>query len=142
MISINNPGNLRPLPDGETWNGQTGILTTSKGEYCEFDTSEHGIRALAKNLMAYKRVGVSTVLEFAAKWAPEEDHNSPTSYASFVAAELGIMPTDPIDLSDGVTLVRMAKAISIMENGWAPTGGYWYDDATYTAGVNAALTGA
>lgn len=145
MIDINNPGNLRPLPGGETWLGQTGVRTTDDGAYCEFATPPDGIRALAKNLRAYKALGVKTCLDFATHWAPGEDHNSPSSYASFVAAQIGIMPSDPISLDDGPTLVKMAKAITIMENGWAPAAvrqpnGNWYPDAVFVDAINLALT--
>ncbi len=59
-IANNNPTNLRPLPSGQ-WIGQTGV----KAGFCVFDTPEHGIRAAARNLIAYASAGWNTVRLFA-----------------------------------------------------------------------------
>ena len=43
-----NPANIVAGP--VTWQGQTGV----NGRFCVFDTPKDGIRALAKNLLAYQ----------------------------------------------------------------------------------------
>ena len=140
MIDINNPGNLRPLPNGQTWNGQTGVFTTEDGKYCIFSTDIFGLRALCKNLMAYRSLGANTILKVFQIWAPAADHNDPSGYATFVANSMGIKITTIIDIDSPDFLFHASKAISIMENGWDGTEGqYWYTDAVYHAGVAAAL---
>ncbi len=141
MISINNPGNLRPLPDGGTWLGQTGIHNTATGAYCVFADAEHGIRANAKNLLAYKRAGRATLTSVFATWAPAGDGNDPISYARFVAERLGIAAEAPIDLADPAMLAGCCKAIAIIENGHPPAPvTEWYPDETVARGVALALS--
>jgi hypothetical protein len=140
VISINNPGNLRPLPDGEAWLGQTGVRETPTGAYCIFADAEHGIRAMAENLLAYERAGPLTLAAIFATWAPARDGNDPASYAKFVAARLGVAPDKPVALTDPIVLVQCCKAIAIMENGHPPVPVEdWYPDATIAAGVALAL---
>lgn len=140
MITINNPGNLRPLPDGEMWLGQTGIRETAAGAYCVFADAEHGIRAMAKNLLSYERAGPLGLNAIFAMWAPARDGNDPVAYARFVAGRLGIAPDQPVRLADPAVLAECCKAIAIMENGRPPAPVEdWYQDATIEAGVSLAL---
>ncbi|MFU2316820.1 hypothetical protein [Rahnella sp. PCH160] len=48
----NNPGNIE-ASDANPWEGQIG----SDGRFAKFETPEHGIRALGKNLLSYQRQG-------------------------------------------------------------------------------------
>ncbi|MBN5203088.1 hypothetical protein JY494_26615, partial [Serratia marcescens] len=61
----NNPGNIE-ASDKNPWEGQTG----SDGRFAKFETPEHGIRALGKNLLSYQRQGYDTVSEIVNRWAP------------------------------------------------------------------------
>ncbi|MDR8284944.1 hypothetical protein FPK77_25135, partial [Acinetobacter baumannii] len=55
-IRNNNPGNLE-ASSSNPWVGQTG----SDGRFAKFETPEHGIRALGRNLISYQRQGIDTV---------------------------------------------------------------------------------
>ncbi|MSH34709.1 hypothetical protein GKF49_25355, partial [Escherichia coli] len=57
-IRNNNPGNLE-YSKTNPWVGQTG----DDGRFAKFETPEHGIRALGRNLMSYQRQGIDTVSE-------------------------------------------------------------------------------
>ena len=74
-ISNNNPGNLE-YSKTNPWVGQTG----DDGRFAKFETPEHGIRALGRNLMSYQRQGIDTVSEIINRWAPPTDKNDTMSY--------------------------------------------------------------
>lgn len=67
-----NPLNLRPLPAGEKWQGQTGISTNSvTGKFCIFESNAYGVRAAVINMRSYvKFSGVKTLKDVIYRWAP------------------------------------------------------------------------
>lgn len=64
-IRNNNPGNIE-FNDNNSWQGQTG----SDGRFAKFETPEHGIRALGRNLLSYGKQGYDTPAEIIGRWAP------------------------------------------------------------------------
>ena len=102
----NNPGNMdRGEPP---WNGevrQVALCTNdiqraelTHGRFCVFVDAEHGIRAMAKNLMAYRdRLGCKSVRDYINRWAPPNENNT-EAYINNVARSLGVGPDDPVDL--------------------------------------------
>ena len=102
----NNPGNMdRGEPP---WNGeirQVSLCTNdvqrnelTHGRFCVFTDAEHGIRAMAKNLMAYRdRLGCKSVRDYINRWAPPNENNT-EAYINNVARSLGVGPDDPVDL--------------------------------------------
>ncbi|MCS1340536.1 hypothetical protein NX036_25235, partial [Escherichia coli] len=78
-IRNNNPGNLE-YSKTNPWVGQTG----DDGRFAKFETPEHGIRALGRNLMSYQRQGIDTVSEIINRWAPPTDKNDTMSYIKAV----------------------------------------------------------
>lgn len=134
-IRDNNPGNLRPLPNGQTWNGQTGVdADPSMGNYCQFVDPPHGFRALVENLHSYQtHDGCDTLLKVFTRWAPSEDHNNPDSYASFIASRIGVGLEDTY-MFDNNGFFIAAKAICQEENG-LNNGQPWFSDDVIQAGV-------
>ena len=128
-IRNNNPGNLE-YSKTNPWVGQTG----DDGRFAKFETPEHGIRALGRNLMSYQRQGIDTVSEIINRWAPPTDKNDTMSYIKAVCEQLGVSADDPIDASNPDTLKALCAAIIHHENGSQP-----YSDQQLTAGVSAAL---
>lgn len=128
-IRNNNPGNLE-ASDSNPWQGQTG----SDGRFAKFETPEHGIRALGRNLLSYQRQGIDTVNDIITRWAPPEDNNDTASFIQAVCAQLGVEPNQPVNASDPDTLKALCAAIIHHENGDQP-----YDAQQLTTGVNAAL---
>lgn len=128
-IRNNNPGNLE-YSDSNPWVGQTG----SDGRFAKFETPEHGIRALGRNLISYQKQGIDTVNDIINRWAPPEDNNDTASYIKAVCAQLGVEPNQPVNASDPDTLKALCAAIIHHENGEQP-----YDAQQLSTGVNAAL---
>lgn len=128
-VRNNNPGNLE-ASSSNPWVGQTG----SDGRFAKFETPEHGIRALGRNLMSYQRQGIDTVGEIINRWAPPSDNNDTTAYIRAVCAQLGVTANQPLDASNPDTLQALCAAIIKHENGTQP-----YSPDQLSTGVSAAL---
>ena len=130
-VRNNNPGNIER--SAIAWQGE---VAGNDPRFATFETPEAGVRALAKNLIAYHdRHGLNTVDGIINRWAPPGE-NRTSSYAQAVARELGVKPGDPIDVRDPAILNRLTTAIIRHENGSQP-----YPAATIQTGVEAALSG-
>ncbi|CVA10153.1 hypothetical protein [Serratia marcescens] len=125
----NNPGNIE-ASDKNPWEGQTG----SDGRFAKFETPEHGIRALGKNLLAYQAKGFDTVAEIVNRWAPASDGNNTDAYIKALCGALGVGANDQVDMSNPRTLAALCAGIVKHENGSQP-----YTDEQIGAGVSAAL---
>ncbi|MHB9326375.1 hypothetical protein ACP3S7_02390 [Phytobacter ursingii] len=125
----NNPGNIE-ASNQNPWVGQVG----SDGRFAKFETPEHGIRALGKNLLSYQNQGVDTIKEIINRWAPASDNNDTAAYISAVCKQLGVKPDQQIDASNPNTLKALCAAIIHHENGGQP-----YSSEQISTGVNAAL---
>ncbi|MEV9450276.1 hypothetical protein AB0215_06145 [Klebsiella pneumoniae] len=128
-IRNNNPGNLE-ASSSNPWVGQTG----SDGRFAKFETPEHGIRALGRNLISYQRQGIDTVGEIINRWAPPSDNNDTAAYIKAVCAQLGVTANQPLDASNPDTLQALCAAIIKHENGSQP-----YSQDQLSTGVSAAL---
>jgi len=109
MVSINNPGNIRP---GNDFNGEVGVV---KG-FSQFDTMTNGIRAYFKNLHAamYKH-GRKTIEAYITAYAPPSE-NDTNSYIATMATDTGITSTEPIP-TDSDFLCKFARTQFVIENG-------------------------
>ncbi|EBT9643453.1 hypothetical protein CSL77_001742 [Salmonella enterica subsp. diarizonae] len=128
-IRNNNPGNLE-YSKSNPWVGQNG----DDGRFAKFETPEHGIRALGRNLMSYQRQGIDTVNEIINRWAQPTDNNDTAAYIKAVCEQLGVSADEPLDSSNPDTLKALCAAIIQHENGSQP-----YSDQQLTSGVSAAL---
>ncbi|MDM4218342.1 hypothetical protein QTP17_06030 [Klebsiella pasteurii] len=128
-VRNNNPGNLE-ASSSNPWVGQTG----SDGRFAKFETPEHGIRALGRNLISYQRQGIDTVGEIINRWAPPSDNNDTAAYIKAVCAQLGVTANQPLDASNPDTLQALCAAIIKHENGTQP-----YSPDQLSTGVSAAL---
>ncbi|MGP7665866.1 hypothetical protein ACTZVH_14155 [Klebsiella pneumoniae] len=128
-VRNNNPGNLE-ASSSNPWIGQTG----SDGRFAKFETPEHGIRALGRNLISYQRQGIDTVGEIINRWAPPSDNNDTAAYIKAVCAQLGVTANQPLDASNPDTLQALCAAIIKHENGTQP-----YSHDQLSTGVSAAL---
>lgn len=128
-VRNNNPGNLE-ASSSNPWVGQTG----SDGRFAKFETPEHGIRALGRNLISYQRQGIDTVGEIINRWAPPSDNNNTAAYIKAVCAQLGVTANQPLDASNPDTLQALCAAIIKHENGTQP-----YSPDQLSTGVSAAL---
>lgn len=128
-IRNNNPGNLE-FSKSNPWAGQTG----DDGRFAKFETPEHGIRALGRNLLSYQRQGLDTVNDIINRWAPPDDNNNTSAYIEAVCAQLGVTPDQPLDASNPDILKALCAAIIHHENGSQP-----YSDQQLSTGVSAAI---
>ncbi|MDN7190728.1 hypothetical protein QVL76_00190 [Klebsiella pneumoniae] len=128
-VRNNNPGNLE-ASSSNPWIGQTG----NDGRFAKFETPEHGIRALGRNLISYQRQGIDTVGEIINRWAPPSDNNDTAAYIKAVCAQLGVTANQPLDASNPDTLQALCAAIIKHENGTQP-----YSSDQLSTGVSAAL---
>lgn len=128
-IRNNNPGNLE-YSKTNPWMGQTGY----DGRFAKFETPEHGIRALGRNLLSYQRQGIDTVTDIINRWAPPSDNNNTDAYIKAVCAKLGVTEDQQLDASNPDTLKALCAAIIQHENGSQP-----YSDQQLSTGVSAAI---
>ncbi|HHT1617910.1 TPA: hypothetical protein ACTYT4_000125 [Enterobacter hormaechei] len=128
-IRNNNPGNLE-YSKTNPWVGQTG----DDGRFAKFETPEHGIRALGRNLLSYQRQGIDTVSDIINRWAPPSDNNNTDAYIQAVCAQLGVTADQQLDASNPDTLKALCAAIIHHENGNQP-----YSDQQLSSGVSAAI---
>lgn len=128
-VRNSNPGNLRK--SAQTWIGEVPGEDLS---FATFDTADNGFRALAKVLLAYKRIhGLDTVSKIITRYAPSHE-NDTDAYIVHVCQVLGVRPNDYIDVEDATTLVKLVSAIARHEAGadvWA--------DSSINNGVTRAL---
>lgn len=126
----NNPLNLRP--SGDKWIGMR-TEQTDPG-FVQFQTSFHGLRAGAKNLLTYyrghKRDTVSAII---GSWAPPSDNNPTDAYIGTVAKAMGVRPNDRIDLNDKSTLRLLMDAMIRVECGSQP-----FSDVELNSAIDAA----
>lgn len=125
----NNPGNIE-ASDKNPWEGQIG----SDGRFAKFETPEHGIRALGKNLLTYyQKHGLDTVGEIITRWAPPKE-NKTDAYIKSICDQLGVAADQQIDVTNPRTLAALCAGIVNHENGSQP-----YTDEQIGSGVSAAL---
>lgn len=128
-IRNNNPGNLE-YSKTNPWVGQTG----DDGRFAKFETPEHGIRALGRNLLSYQRQGIDTVSDIINRWAPPSDNKNTDAYIQAVCTQLGVTADQQLDASNPDTLKALCAAIIHHENGSQP-----YSDQQMASGVSAAI---
>ena len=104
----NNPGNLRYIDPSRAWNGQIG----NNAGFGIYDTPANGVRALWKQIVAYK---LNTVRAIVTKFAPPSE-NPTEAYIAFVCKRIGVSDTQTLELSR--YRVPMTQAIMRFELGF------------------------
>lgn len=133
-IRNKNPLNIRDNANNN-WLGKTGV---DNEKFVVFESPELGYRAATKILMSYRRRGLTTLEEIISTWSPQKGvdafgntYENPTnSYVLSVADKTGILPSEEVDSSDYVLLL---KAMTFHENGINP-----YTDSVIAKGVDLA----
>lgn len=137
-IRNNNPGNIRW---GDEWQGLVISSLRTDPSFCQFYKPIHGIRALAKVLLNYRRrpgqpgvggQGIDTVQEIISRWAPPNENNT-AAYIRAVAQSVGVASNAHIDLTDRTIMLNLVKAIISHENGMQP-----YDNELLLSGIELA----
>ncbi len=136
-IRNNNPGNLRLSKI--RWQGQKPLQFDP--DFVEFESPEMGVRALMKTLLTYyRKYGLDTVQAIVNRWAPPHE-NATDYYAAHVAKILEVKRGDPLNVHSKNTMMKLAKAITVHENGWArrPCPRFWYEDGVYEEAYRLAI---
>ena len=111
----NNPGNLRI--GKEAFLGE--IKPSQDSAFRQFKSMAYGYRALFVNLAGYLGRGLNTIDKIINTWAPAtENHTS--SYISAVCRNTGIDRNKVLTDSSGDEYIKIAAAISYVENGTKP----------------------
>ncbi|MCR2795512.1 hypothetical protein NQ094_05610 [Enterobacter kobei] len=111
-IRNNNPGNLNFANQaGATKEGGEG------GRFAVFESMQHGIAALYKQLQIYFKKGINTLSSIVKTYAPASDNNNVDSYISALTKATGKGANEVLDSGDTATIARLMKGIVDHENG-------------------------
>ena len=136
-IRLSNPGNIKR--NDIEWQGMTRLQDDKV--FVRFSSPYHGIRALTKLLINYKRLhDCDTITLIIARYAPTTENNT-ASYIRNVSTRTGFFPNELLNMEDIDTLVKIAQAITIHENGFPPVElpANWFDDDVYYSAAEDAL---
>lgn len=111
----NNPGNL--VRTATAWKGKIPYSQSQDNHFEQFTDIHWGIRALMVNLRTQQnKYKLNTVAKQITKYAPPTENNT-AQYINFVAEKMGVTPHAVIDVNNQATMLKMAKAIVLMEVG-------------------------
>ena len=120
MMKFHNPLNLRPLPNGQKWQGELENIKCENGLFCTFVDDKMGYRAGFRNLHAYFVSGIKTVKQVISAWSPEADPNNPAgstqSYIKYMCNNTGLEEDFDLSMADKDTLINWALTQSHFEN--------------------------
>ena len=137
-IRNHNPGNIRLSKI--RWQGQKPQQFDS--DFIEFESAVMGLRALMKTLLTYfRRHQLDTVQAIINRWAPPHE-NATDHYAGHVSKRLEVTRTTRLNLEDESTLMGLAKAIVMHENGYPnkKRPKFWYCETDYKKACKMALS--
>lgn len=113
-IRNNNPLNIR-ISNTE-WIGK--IKNNTDGEFEQFDTMLHGIRAGFVLLRTYiRKYHLTTVEAIINRFAPHQDNNPTQRYIAFVCNIAFINPNTEIVFENALLMCRIVNAMIIFECG-------------------------
>lgn len=99
------------------WQGEIRPTSDPEGRLCQFDTMVDGIRAGAKNLLAYyNHHNCKTIRQIITRYAPSEE-NPTEAYIQFVSEWCGVSPDDEVDLNDPTFMRLLCGGIARFEQG-------------------------
>ncbi|MCM6996545.1 hypothetical protein M8N42_02780 [Enterobacter asburiae] len=111
-IRNNNPGNLNYAgQQGATMEGGEG------GRFAVFESMQHGVAALYKQLQLYFKRGINTLSSIVKTYAPASDNNNVDAYISALTKATGKGANEVLDSGDTATIARLMKGIVDHENG-------------------------
>ena len=114
-LSNRNPGNIRQ--SAVRYKGE--VRPSRDPAFKQFESMPWGYRAIFVLLDTYRiRHGLDTIRGMISRWAPPSE-NRTEIYIRAVADAVGIADDRPVDTRDRTTMLRMAAAISRVENGTA-----------------------
>lgn len=114
-IRNGNPLNIRYV-EKNNWQGR--VKNKKDPQFEEFTTISYGYRAAFLILHKYMTLyNLRTPFQICARWAPIGDNNNPSEYAKYVCNRMGCGLNDELSFSDPRQMIRLASAMTEMENG-------------------------
>ncbi len=129
-IRNHNPGNIRAVPRAR-FEGETGADPEG---YRIFESPLHGIRAISRQLLLYRRRGLTTIAKIVAAWAPPSENNTKI-YIANAAKAVGVAAGAVIDVRRHDVMRKLVEAIIRQEVGRHPYPPDLIDAAIAAAGV-------
>jgi len=115
-----NVGNIKIAANA--WKGKIPVEKNTDGVFEQFETFEHGIRAMIITLMNYyKKYSLNTVEKIISRYCPPFDDqlnvSNPTdAYIDFVSKKLGVDKSEKLDMSTPQAIKPLVLAIALMES--------------------------
>ena len=107
----------------------------TRGRFCVFVDAPHGIRAMVRNLQAYReRLGCRTIRDYINRWAPPNENNT-AGYIARVAANARVAADAAVDIGDARILRAIVDGIIRVECAGMPYDGSEIDDGLRLAGI-------
>lgn len=128
-VRNNNPGNIRRSSD--KWVGMADDQS-GDAEFVVFKAPEWGIRALARLLIKYEKMGFDTVRKIISRYAPSNE-NDTEAYIRAVSRATGFDPDEVIDVDQFEVMKPLVEAIIAHE-----CAGYRYPDKVVVEGLRLA----
>lgn len=115
----NNPGNVRALSNGQTYDGQIGV---DQNGFAVFRTAEAGFTQAAKQLRINDQIhNQQTIAQQITRWAPSADNNPTNDYIDYVVTHVqsqGLQVTRDTRVMDSPEIARaVLDAITVFEGG-------------------------
>lgn len=111
----NNPGNLRPLPGGQKWQGE--IERDSVNNFSRFQDVGYGLRAMITDITGdIVNKKQNTLRKLIMAYAPPGDNNNTAAYISRVASATGLNPDQLIPVNQA-TIEKIVRAKLSVELG-------------------------
>lgn len=113
----NNPLNIR-INSGNNWQGK--VSPNTDGAFEQFTSMAYGFRAAFVLIRNYiNNYAATTVQAIISKWAPNNENNT-AGYISAVCGSTGFSPGTIINPYNETQMCKLAFAMAIVENGYAP----------------------
>lgn len=113
----NNPLNIR-INSGNNWQGK--VSPNTDGTFEQFTSMAYGFRAAFVLIRNYiNNYAATTVQAIISKWAPNNENNT-AGYISAVCGSTGFSPGTIINPYNETQMCKLAFAMAIVENGYAP----------------------
>lgn len=125
-IRNNNPLNIK-FNAANNWNGQVG---KDSGGFCIFDNPQNGVRAAAKILNSYKKLGLTTVRQIVTRWTSGDSTTIQSNYINFLVKNISIGADVALNTNNYAVLL---SAMTQFENGQNP-----YPMSLFISGVSSA----
>ena len=114
-LSNRNPGNIRQ--SAVRYKGE--VRPSRDPAFKQFESMPWGYRiSISAAVAPLIRHGLDTIRGMISRWAPPSENHTEI-YIRAVADAVGIADDRPVDTRDRTTMLRMAAAISRVENGTA-----------------------